>query len=137
MNVVQFTERLLDMGADVNSMDSNPQNTPLFEAVEIPNVHIGVVRCLLRRGADPNLKHSSQKNYPLHAAAEAGNPQVVSLLLHHGADPTALNGDGLTPLLVAVDMYNDNVSDMDANEEEVFHLKHVVDILTRVTPRCV
>ena len=40
---------------------------------------------------------------PLHTAANMGTVEVVKALLELGADPTALNNDGLTPADIAED----------------------------------
>ena len=62
-----------------------------------------VVDALLKAGAKVNLKSENEKNggqTPLHYAVlfcNAGNEEVVQLLLDAGADPTLTNDDGHTP----------------------------------------
>jgi ankyrin repeat protein len=59
------------------------------------------VKVLLERGAEVNLvaRHASIHVTPLHSAAAGGfHPEVVKLLLAHGADPNAAQDGGFTPL---------------------------------------
>jgi ankyrin repeat protein len=62
-----------------------------------------LVHLLLKAGADPNRPNASDaRETPLCAAASWGKLGVVQLLLAAGADPDAREGDGLTPLIWAV-----------------------------------
>ncbi len=46
---------------------------------------------MLEHGADPNLTIAKGQDWTaLHAAGFAGRPDVISLLLDHGADPSAV-----------------------------------------------
>ena len=55
------------------------------------------VRLLLDAGADPNLRSQDRIEYtPLHCATRY--PSVVKLLLDAGAESSAVNGNGETPL---------------------------------------
>jgi ankyrin repeat protein len=52
--------------------------------------------------ADPTLINIYEgRGTPLHEAARAGQARAVQLLLQHGADPTARDDDGFTPLDLA------------------------------------
>lgn len=42
---------------------------------------------------------------PLHWAAVLGLSQIVGILMENGADPTALDATGATPLRYAVSLY--------------------------------
>lgn len=53
---------------------------------------------LIRYGADVNLVNHENGNTPLHYAATSGNPDLVQLMLKHGAEVNAVNRDGYTPL---------------------------------------
>ena len=37
---------------------------------------------------------------PIHAAAEAGNFQIISMLIEAGADVNSTDNDGVTPLMI-------------------------------------
>ncbi|MEM7412198.1 MAG: ankyrin repeat domain-containing protein [Myxococcota bacterium] len=73
----------------------------LFDAVGHSDV--GRVRELLAAGADPNWLSPIFGRRPLHQVAEHDRPEMVSLLLEHGADIDAEADDGLTPIAHAVD----------------------------------
>lgn len=62
-----------------------------------------VVEYLLAAKADPNLKTSSSKQgkYPLHFAIEMRRKDLVTLLLKNGADINVNDETGVTPLLQA------------------------------------
>jgi uncharacterized protein len=57
---------------------------------------------LIRAGADVNMELDAEENRALHIAAQEGFTAGVRTLLDHGADIETVNGDGETPLLVAV-----------------------------------
>jgi ankyrin repeat protein len=61
---------------------------------------------LLEREArsDTDAIRLSERGSPLHTAVEAGHVGVTRMLLQHGADPKALDGNGMTPLDVAEKM---------------------------------
>jgi ankyrin repeat protein len=51
--------------------------------------------CVIANHEDPN------KESPLHVAARRGDARMAELLLHHGADPHLIDGQGGTPLHTA------------------------------------
>ena len=53
---------------------------------------------LIRHGANVNLANWENGNTPLHYAAVSGNPDLVQLMLVHGAEVNAVNRGGYTPL---------------------------------------
>ncbi|KAL2836761.1 ankyrin repeat-containing domain protein [Aspergillus pseudoustus] len=69
---------------------TNPK-TALFVALHDcePGVRVPMVRMLLSHGADPNELCPSVKGTPLQAAIRLNDPQLVHLLLDHGADASA------------------------------------------------
>lgn len=75
----------------------------LFEAVRSGNAD--AVREALACGANPNSRdpreHGGTQNTPLHAAADAGNADIVGILLAHGAQVDAQCDGGWTPLMRA------------------------------------
>ena len=100
---------LLDAGAEVDAEDRDFGSRPLYLAAV--GAHVSVAKLLLERGAlvdatnhtrDPVSAGSHHSNYTaLDQASEAGHPDLVALLLDHGAD---VNGraNGISPLLLAV-----------------------------------
>ncbi|KAG8668291.1 hypothetical protein FPOAC2_07579 [Fusarium poae] len=61
---------------------------------------------LLERGARPETDavRPSERGSPLHTAVEAGHVGVTKMLLQHGADPKALDGNGMIAVEVAKKM---------------------------------
>ena len=63
----------------------------------------GRVRTLLSEGVSPNGREALNGHGPLHQAARANSTEVVDILLAAGADPSAPDGQGVTPLMRAAD----------------------------------
>jgi ankyrin repeat protein len=61
----------------------------------------GMVDYLASQGVDIS-PVDMWRTTPLHTAANEGNVSVVTALLKHGADPTLKNGNGSTPLALAL-----------------------------------
>lgn len=77
---------LLDYGAD--SDRSMPRNCRTALHVCAEKGFVGGVRALLEHGADPDREDKMGRQTPLYlAATKAKNPEVVELLLRHGANP--------------------------------------------------
>jgi len=95
---------LLDSGADINRPGSTEDNwdaTPLQHA--ILQRQPAAVRLLLDRGADLNRGAGPGRSLtPLLLAAGDTDPSILKLLLAHGADATAEDENGATPLSRAV-----------------------------------
>jgi ankyrin repeat protein len=86
---------LLDAGAEIDAQDSVSEFTPLVRAVM--NGHDQVVDELLRRGA--NAQYTGAGWTLLHyAAGFKGTARTIEMLLDHGLDVDARDGDGNTPL---------------------------------------
>jgi ankyrin repeat protein len=95
-NVESIYELLLDRGADVNLPDGIGR-TPLFHAAHLPKP--ALVKLLLTRGAEVNAVDEDGFS-PLHAGIPS--PEVVRLLLEHGANPALFQGpSGFTPVAYA------------------------------------
>ena len=89
---------LLDRGADVNAPDSEEGWPPLFHAVHMRQA--AAVVLLLERGANPNQRRD--RLVPLEVAAAQSSPDIMQILIAHGADISARGPDGSTALTVAV-----------------------------------
>jgi hypothetical protein len=63
---------------------------------------------LLERGANPTADRSSIRSRfndsPLNMAVKFGHPEVVKILLQHGADPTVADGGSISSIQVAEEM---------------------------------
>ena len=94
---LEFGQRLLDCGADVNARDDTDW-TPLYLAAG--NGRVDFVQMLLEHGAAINALDVAGGT-PLYKASERGQIDVVRLLLEHGADPNISDSRGKTPSDVA------------------------------------
>ncbi len=113
---------LLDFGADLDARDDQFNATPIGWANE--KGHLALVYYLSERGAKVDLNRAAAfgmidlvREYlsesvehvntlggygtPLHEATLWGYPEIVDLLLQHGADPAMENGDGKTAMQIA------------------------------------
>jgi RNA polymerase sigma factor (sigma-70 family) len=123
---IEVARALLERGADINAVEPSHQLTPLGWATTFPrrlqremaefllsrgarlDIHsaaaLGMthdVEVLLRQDpslADQRLTDNNGALAPLHLAAWWGHTETVRLLLAHGADPTAQDWQGKTPL---------------------------------------
>ncbi|KAM3607069.1 uncharacterized protein V6R79_001470 [Siganus canaliculatus] len=93
---LECIEPLVQHGADVDQY-IDPSGFPLHAACS--NQHLGAVRKLLQLGASVNSSVSGDS--PLHIAARLSSPELVSLLLDHGARGSLRNSEGKQPLDLA------------------------------------
>ncbi|XP_030200228.1 ankyrin repeat and SOCS box protein 9 [Gadus morhua] len=87
---------LVEHGADVD-LHRDLSGTPLCAAVA--NQHLSTVRSLLQQGASVN--SSLDGDSPLHTAARLSSPEMVSVLMEHGADCSVRNPQGKRPVDLA------------------------------------
>jgi ankyrin repeat protein len=95
---LECVKRLVQAKANVNVVTAGERN-PLFGAAE--RGHEQVVRALLEAGADAAWISPRDKLPTLYAAALSGSPQVVKLLIDHGAKVDAQTAKGETALIAA------------------------------------
>ncbi|XP_073329203.1 ankyrin repeat and SOCS box protein 9-like [Pagrus major] len=89
-------EPLVQHGADVDQY-IDQSGFPLHVACS--NQHLSTVRKLLQLGASVNSSVSGDS--PLHIAARLSSPDLVSVLLDHGANGSLRNSEGKQPLDLA------------------------------------
>ena len=90
---------LVDAGADPNRFDGRATGwPPLMHAIH--KRQRAAVQLLLERGADPNV--TADGFTPLLMAAADPDPDLIALLLAHGADARIQGKAGRTPLTEAV-----------------------------------
>jgi len=109
----QLCQFLIEQGADVNLPLPDTGETPLHAALCTPNrpVFTGIVRILLAHGADPNHPTTpgvdtgcfmrdvrTRAETPLHRAAAFGTGESIDALIDAGADLTARDVNGDSPL---------------------------------------
>lgn len=104
---------LLEAGMSPDVREPVDEQTALMWATA--EGHLAIARQLLEAGANPNLqarvselKKRKNADFPsggfaaLHWAARDGNSELINLLLEKGADINVRNGDGSTPMMLAI-----------------------------------
>jgi ankyrin repeat protein len=79
---VDFAKKLIEAGADINTMDKDGVS-PLLNACQMSSPDLALL--LLKKGADPNLGKSDHGNKPLHWASRGNQVDLVKLMLEKGA----------------------------------------------------
>jgi len=82
-------------GAPVDGRDTS-EKTPLMIAAASPVCDVAHV--LLAAGADVHATEGPLHLQPIHLAIFQGTPEMVGMLLAHGADPSARDAWGRTPM---------------------------------------
>jgi len=97
---LECLQLLHDHGANLDFNDPPYNTTPLWFLI-----HWGFTKSvpwLLEHGADPNRRSAPRGETVLHAAARRGvRRELLEMLVAHGADPTAVDDAGKTPLDLA------------------------------------
>ena len=94
-NFVRIANKLLELGADVNGVESGNQQTSLTLCAGRGGVEIA--NLLIKAGASTEIKDAAGL-VALHWAARRGHLDIVEALLANGADPNAVEAYGFTPL---------------------------------------
>jgi ankyrin repeat protein len=88
---------LLDKGADVNYLKEQGFVKVNCLITSVVNDNVDIARMLIAHKAEVNWRDGFNSTALMYAAS-GGDPKLVELLLDNGADPTADDGDGNTPL---------------------------------------
>jgi ankyrin repeat protein len=144
---VEAVKVLLDAGANPNATEPLDNQTALMWAVA--EGHQEIVTVLIDAGADPDMQArvtelDKRKNadFPsggfaaLHWAARNGDEGMMKLLINKGADINVKNGDGSTPMMLAI--VNDRLDtaaqllDMgaDPNDGSLYYITEMRDATT-------
>jgi ankyrin repeat protein len=101
----EVVDHLVEGGADVN-LESRGM-TPL--AAQLSASNLDVAEGLLRNGADPNRRSGRRGRTPYHfvLGGDRDIERCLRFLLEHGADPTAPDASGQTPLEFVTEQEND------------------------------
>uniref|UniRef100_A0A3B4TFT1 Ankyrin repeat and SOCS box containing 5b n=1 Tax=Seriola dumerili TaxID=41447 RepID=A0A3B4TFT1_SERDU len=89
---------LVQYGADVDQY-IDQSGSPL--QVACSNQHLSTVRKLLFSPSGASVNNSVSGDAPLHVAARLSSPELVSVLLEHGADRSLRNLEGKQPVDLA------------------------------------
>jgi len=92
---VQWTEKFIAQGGNVNILISYDAITPLFKACKL--CELERVRTFITFGANVNVRDSNGST-PLHMAVLRKSDRIVECLINAGASVNASNGDWSTPL---------------------------------------
>jgi cytohesin len=107
----EIAEYIISHAAKVNVNESNPTGfTPLMLATSAG--YIDIAKELIRRGAQVNVRGVREGNTPLHFAARGKDKELVEMLLAKGANPSAKNKAGLTPLDEALKAGNKEITEI-------------------------
>src|SRR5581483_2459523 len=110
VGAINYFVRLLPTGLEPRPRDRSPEGVrALFYAIEKNN--LVYAKKVLAMNFDPNLHHDNGYT-PLAYAAMKGNPAMVEVFLHNGADAGMTTREGDTPVELALRMGHAEVADI-------------------------
>ena len=111
-----IVRHLLSLGINPNLLDQGG-HSPLYRAASASDSDssVTIIRELVLAGSNVNQCLGKSRSTPLHQAARFGNPRIAKLLLELGADPRAIDKNGLTPLDRAVNCRRSEVANVLSN----------------------
>ena len=126
-NTKDIVQILLQQGANPNTTNQGG-NTALHKLAILAYSNdakdrlLAVGELLLKKGASTEVKNSAGKA-PLHIAALFGYEYMVKFLVDHGANKSARDNQGKTPLDLAMQKKHENSgSDTEKEYESIIHL---------------
>lgn len=131
VNELEAVRLFLQMGADPNFVNSYDQSM-LIEAMR-EGTDVKIVKALLEAGANPNTKDYNGLS-PLVRATQFLRPDIVQLLLQHGADINSKTNIGKSVLDVAKDQVNQDLVDWakEKTKEIITILEHELRINKKI-----
>ncbi|KAI9726842.1 MAG: hypothetical protein M1834_008598, partial [Cirrosporium novae-zelandiae] len=94
---VELADYLINTGHETSQISQNVDwDTPLTLAISAQ--HIPLVTLLISHFPRCVNWHTKSGTLPLHLAARSGSVEIISLLLHYGADINGVDNDGNTPV---------------------------------------
>jgi ankyrin repeat protein len=103
-------ELLHARGGEINTVARHPFGVNALHAA-LAGPTPDLARALVAAGADVNIAQRSGST-PLHETAHTGSLELTTFLLEHGANPTAVDGQGRTPEAVARERGHTAVADL-------------------------
>ena len=91
-------KKAIENGANVNHVEENTKETPLFKAI---TTKLEIIDLLVKAGANVNARNKYDETV-LHKACEYEDVELIMYLLGKEVDVNAVDDQGKTPLLVAL-----------------------------------
>jgi ankyrin repeat protein len=79
---------------------ANPKEAPLSLCIQFGQV--AMAKTVLEAGADPNAPDFAGNRDSVYSAINANQPDILKMLLDHGANPSPKQPNGITPLALAL-----------------------------------
>ncbi len=95
---------LIEKKADPNIRSLNDGSSPLDKLLE-STTNPRLYELILNAGADPNYRRNIYADAPIVRAIIRGKPEIVKMMIFHGADVNYVTTAGFTPLMIACGVY--------------------------------
>jgi ankyrin repeat protein len=95
---------LIEKKADPNIRSLIDNSSPLDKLLESTN-NPRLYELILNAGANPNHIRNTNTDAPIVRAIIRGKPEIVKMMIFHGADVNHVNTAGYTPLMIACGVY--------------------------------